>query len=233
PPEPTVTIEASDPTGTEPFRGPVDRGAFLVKRTGDISTAITVNYSVGADSTATSAVDYQALSGSVVIPARRADALIYVVPLNDTTDEPDETVIVTLGTGTGYNLGTDLTATVTIVDNDETPVVTIEASDPTGAEPFRGPVDRGVFLIKRTPNNGLPLTVNYSVSGTAANGTDYAMLSGSVTIPGPWTQIAVNVVPLHDVEKEPEETVIVTLSAGAEYTLGPSVDATATIKDND
>ncbi|MFH1146321.1 MAG: right-handed parallel beta-helix repeat-containing protein, partial [Pseudomonadota bacterium] len=167
PPPPTVTIEAIDPTGTEPFRGPVDRGAFLVKRTGDISTAITVNYSVGAESTATSAVDYQALSGSVVIPARRADALIYVVPLNDTTDEPDETVIVTLGTGTGYNLGTDLTATVTIIDNDEPPppepTVTIEASDPTGTEPFRGPVDRGAFLVKRTGDISTAITVNYSV----------------------------------------------------------------------
>ena len=57
--------------------------------------------------------------------------------------------------------------------------VTLEATDPGASEV--GP-DTGTFTVTRpsTATNA-PLTVYYSVCGTASNGMDYQTLSGSVT----------------------------------------------------
>ena len=43
--------------------------------------------------------------------------------------------------------------------------------------------DTGVFTVSRTGSTTAALTVNYTVSGTATNGTDYQNLTGSVVIP--------------------------------------------------
>ena len=65
---------------------------FTVRRFGDASDAITVNYSISG--TASNGVDYAALPGFVTIPAGGAYALIPIVPI-DTNNFP-KTVILTL-----------------------------------------------------------------------------------------------------------------------------------------
>jgi len=114
---PTVTITATDANAAEPG---IDTGTFTITRTtGDITGALTVNYTV--DGTATSGTDYIPIGNSVIIPAGSATATITVTPLDDTADELDETVIVTLASDTDYIVGTSSSATVTIADDDPTP----------------------------------------------------------------------------------------------------------------
>ena len=60
------------------------------------------------------------------------------------------------------------------------PVVTIAVTDATATEGT--PADTGVFTVSRTGSTTAALTVNYTVSGTATNGTDYQTLTGSVVI---------------------------------------------------
>ncbi|MBX7242631.1 MAG: choice-of-anchor L domain-containing protein [Bacteroidia bacterium] len=67
-------------------------------------------------------------------------------------------------------------------------------------------------------NNGdttLPLTLTYTVLGTATNGLDYPALSGSVTIPGGQSTTTIVVAPFADNFVEPMETLqlITTFSA--------------------
>ena len=51
-----------------------------------------------------------------------------------------------------------------------TPDVTVAATDNSAAEPG---ANTGTFTISRTGATTDPLTVNYSVTGTASNGSDY------------------------------------------------------------
>jgi hypothetical protein len=68
--------------------------AFAVRRMGATNDAIQVDYSIHGS--ASNGVDYVALPGSVTIPAGDRMALIPVVPIPDTIQEPIETVILRL-----------------------------------------------------------------------------------------------------------------------------------------
>ena len=112
---PAVAIVASTPTAKE--AGPVN-GAFTVSRTGDTLLPLTVRYSAGG--TATAGVDYAALSGEATIAAGDSSVLIPVVPVNDPSVEPNESVIVALTPDPAYVLGSG-GAAVTIVSDDVPP----------------------------------------------------------------------------------------------------------------
>ena len=113
PTKPTVTIQATDNTASEPGS---NTGTFTVTRTGATTTSLTVHYTVGG--TATSGTDYNALSGMVNIPAGKSSASITVKPKDDHKHESTETVIATLSSNTAYIIGTPSSATVNILDND-------------------------------------------------------------------------------------------------------------------
>ena len=209
--KPVVSIVATDAVAAE---AGLDTGTFTVSRDGVTTAPLTVNYAVGG--TAINGVDYQLLSGSLTIPAGQASATIVVTPIDDSLFEGDETVILTLISNGSYLLGTPNNATVTIIDNDK-PVVSIVATDAVAAE---AGLDTGTFTVSRDGITTAPLTVNYTVSGTATNGVDYQLLSGSLTIPAGQASATIVVTPIDDSLFEGNETVIVTLSSSASYILG-------------
>jgi hypothetical protein len=108
--------------------------------------------------------------------------------------------------------------------------VTLVATDANASE--TGP-NTGTFTISRTGATTAGLTVRYSVTGTAANGTDYASLSGLLTIPAGASSAVVTVTPINDTEKEGNESVILTLSPDAAYTVGSPDPATVRIEPSD
>jgi len=126
-------------------------------------------------------------------------------------------------------------ATVTIADDDTptptTPTVTISATDPNASKPGS---DTGTFAVSRTGATSGALTVNYSVGGTATNGTDYTMLSGSVVIPDGQPSANIRITARNDTTPEPPETVVVRLIDGTGYTVGspPNNSAQVTINDD-
>ena len=123
------------------------------------------------------------------------------------------------------------TATDTVVVHVFTPAtVTVTASDANASE--TGP-DAGSFTFTRTGSTAAPLVVPYSVGGTASGGSDYAALSGSVTIAAGQASAIVVVAPVNDTESEAAETVSVSLQANAAYSVGSPAAATVTIADND
>ena len=108
--------------------------------------------------------------------------------------------------------------------------VRVEANDPTGAEPGD---DTASFRVWRTGDTGQPLTVHYTVGGSADPGFDYQPLAGSVTIPPGARFAEITVTPLDDLEEDPGETVTVTLTAGAGCHLDRNRSATIVFRDND
>ena len=149
-----------------------------------------------------------------------------------------------------YLVGSPSTAVATIADNDALAGVSIVASDPDAAE--KG-ADPGTFTVSRTGDTSNPLTVYYTVGGSATAGLDYTGLSsfggwygrqvlGSVTIPAGAGSVDMAVTPIDDTIIEGSETVVVTLTNNPEgfwgynglsyYVQEPSA-ATVTIADNE
>src|SRR5690606_34497708 len=92
-------------------------------------------------------------------------------------------VIITLAADSAYSLSAQAAATVTITDNDPPPpTVSVVATDAAAGESTSA-ANPGAFTFTRTGDTSLPLTVNYTVGGSATNGSDYELLSGSVTLP--------------------------------------------------
>jgi hypothetical protein len=108
--------------------------------------------------------------------------------------------------------------------------VTINATDNTATE---AGTTTGTFTVSRTGSTSGALTVYYSVSGTATPGSDYNSLSGSVTIASGSSTGTITVTPINDTAVESNETVIVTLSSNAAYTVGSPSSATVTITSDD
>jgi len=110
------------------------------------------------------------------------------------------------------------------------PTVMISATTPNASE--TGPT-AGQFTVSRTGSTASALTVNYGIGGSATNTTDYANLSGTVTIGAGSVTALITVMPVDDALVEGNETVMLTLSANAAYTVGSPSNATVTIADND
>jgi hypothetical protein len=109
--------------------------------------------------------------------------------------------------------------------------VTIRASDTSATEVG---ATTGSFTVTRTAvTPPAPLTVRYTVAGTATPGSDYVALSGSVVIPASANTAVITVTPIDDSLVESAETVVVTLSADPAYVVGTAKTATVTITDND
>lgn len=227
-PPPTVTLETPDPNAAE---HPVDPGEFRIRLDRPSETDLTITYTVTGTATPGTAgqagADYQSIGDRAVIPAGETDARLVVNPFKDQLLEGDETVIVTLNDGEGYQLGMTISGTVTIKDFVPIPVVGVHASQPKAKEP--SPTQAGTngeFTISLTEPALTNLTITYNVSGTATPGADYTPLSGSVTIPARVTQVKIPVVPKLDQLQEGDETVIVTLKPGTGYRLDPAIAAT-------
>ena len=98
--------------------------------------------------------------------------------LEDTLDELDETLQVTLSNPTNATLGATTTHTYTITDNDNPPSVTLGLAGSPVAEAA------GVATVTATLStaSGQPVTVNLAFSGTAAVTTDYTRSGTSIVI---------------------------------------------------
>lgn len=114
---PEASISAFIPAVYEPAR--TRQARFSVGLATTSASDLTIHYGVGG--TAVSGADYQALSGSVVVPAGETNAQVSVTPIDNAATDGDRTVAVTLTAGTGYKLGANTNATVIIRDDDLPP----------------------------------------------------------------------------------------------------------------
>jgi hypothetical protein len=110
---------------------------------------------------------------------------------------------------------------------DFTNVVTVEATTPKTKE---GSLEPAVFTLSRSAA-GEPLTIHYTMSGTAANGSDYTLLTGSATFGESDTTVTINVAAIDDAVAEESETVVFNITPSPSYVSGGS--ATVTIEDNE
>jgi hypothetical protein len=237
----TLTINANDGGSTVPTvqfsQAAQSRGesAGTVEVTIELSAAsqtdVIVNYSVAG--TATSGTDFTATPPSAVtIEAGETTATISVAITNDTTVEPNETVVLTLATPTGATLGTQTTHTLTIEDNDTSSSPTAQfaiASQSVGENAGQVQV-----VVQLSAPAAQEVTIPYTVGGTAIPDTDYSVApAGSVQIPANASQGVITITIVNDQAAEQSESVILTLGTPTGGTLGTTTTHTLTIIDND
>jgi hypothetical protein len=111
------------------------------------------------------------------------------------------------------------------------PVVTVVVADGVAAE---AGLDRGAIRFRRAGGDlSAPLTVSYTVGGTATPGVDYRSLTGTVTFAAGAAAADVVVRPLDDATFEPVETVLVAAVAGPGYVLGDAATGRVAIVSDD
>jgi hypothetical protein len=178
-----------------------------VTRTGDRSSAVTVNFAT-RDDTATAGLDYVATSGTLSFAPGETVKTITVRILEDASGEGPETFIVTLSAPTGNGiLGGRARVPVDIVDNE--PSVNFSPSLFTVVE---GGIAT-VTVVRGGPLTGTVVVGFTTEDGTARGGTagtpgiDYVSTSGTLTFaPGVSTR-TFTVTTVNDALPEPTETI--------------------------
>ncbi|MBX9581046.1 MAG: hypothetical protein K2X87_12120 [Gemmataceae bacterium] len=205
-------------------------GTFRFTRSGSTAAALTA--SVGFGGTATRGSDYPSPPASVTFGPGVSTVNLSVPATDDAVYDPTETVMAMVVAAAGYTVGSPSTATLTIVDNDPIPVVTV-ARVADGAE--GGP--NGVFRFTRTGSTVAPLTVNYSVPAIgpdmATPNTDYQPLSGTIAFPVGVGSVDLSVAVVNDATPEPTEEVRVSVSSRPGYAPGTPATASILLADND
>ena len=193
------------------------------------SSAINLSFSV-AGSASGSGVDYSAPASPINIPAGNASWNIPLTVVDDTLDEANETVAVTLTGVTNATLGSTLTHTYTINDNDALPVVGFGQAT-SNADESAGTVNIPVIL---SAASGLAVSVDYAVTNGSATGggVDYTLASGTLSFSPGVTSRNIPIIIVNDTISEGNETVVVTLSSPSNASLGTNPH-TFTIIDND
>jgi hypothetical protein len=220
---PVVTLFSDDSVTAEP----AGRAHFSVARDGGTLEPLAVTYTVSG--TATAGLDCRTLSGTVTIAAGKGLSIVPVDVLDDDRFEGCETLVVTLAASSSYLRGAATTATITLMDNEVPPTVTLFTNDPFTAEP----AGTAHFTVSRSVPLVIPTVVHYLIAGTAAGGLDYVALPGTVTIPGGQTSVVVTVQMLDDAQWEGSETVALQLTANPDYRRGAQQTATLTLLDNE
>lgn len=224
---PVVTVTATDAVASE--AGP-DGGAFRIERTG--STAADLPVSVRLSGTATSGVDYTAISNLVVIPSGQSWIDVLVTPVVDDGLETTETVVLTINATPVYAVGAPATASVRIGERDQAsalPIVSAVAIDFQALEPG---ANTGAFLVTRTGSTASALSVDVSPAGTATEGLDYATLPLTVTFDPGFNRVLVPVTPLDDALVEGAETITLRADPAPDILVGP-LGAPLMLFDND
>jgi hypothetical protein len=152
--------------------------------------------------------------------------------LNDALVDPGKTLTVTLTAPTGYVVaaGGSLSATVTQIDNDPQQLVIAQTRDGSEA----GGV-AAIFTVSRSGPRTAPLTVTYTLSGTATAGVDYTGPStGTVTFLAGSNTTTLVIPIVDDAIFDPDDRIIATITAPSGYLIVPGFEtADALIIDND
>ena len=143
------------------------------------SGGLTLSY--GVTGTATLGSDFTIRnSGRLRVAAEATSAVIPIAIRDDSTEERDETVVLTLSGGTGYTLGSTRTHRLTITDNDDDPegMATVSVSDAEGYKAcgiitFKVSVNRAIDAVTEPNGIGISVRTRESTPVTAVEGTDF------------------------------------------------------------
>ena len=233
----SITEAGSDSTTvTVMLSSPAPAGGLVV------NLARTGNATPGDDFTVSGATSTNQ-SYTVTVAAGMNTASITLAAVDDSVDDDDETIMLAVLPGQGYDAaaGSARSVEVSIVDDDlPPPVASIAADRTTITETAAGNSATVTLTLSRVaPAN---LTLNLIRSGSSTIGSDYtvATLQGnnpnySIEVAATVTTATFTLTAVDDSTVDADETIVFTLQDGNGYTVAPSPVnmVTVTIVDND
>jgi subtilase family serine protease len=177
PTPPTVTVSVTTATATEAGTVP---GVFTIDRGSETTAAVIVSYSLTG--TAGNGVDYAAVQTTATIPAGASSVEVVITPIDDTTVESNESVVLTLSPASGYVVGAPSSGTVTIVSDDTAPDLVVSAL----SVPVASGAGEVIEITETTKNQGAgasaaSVTSFYLSTNASLDAAD--MLIGTRSIP--------------------------------------------------
>lgn len=218
-PLPTVTLALSGSPLAE------SGGVATVTATLSAASAQIVTVNLGFSGSATNGTDYVPSANSIIINPGATTGSITLTGVNDTLDEPNETIIVDiLSVTNGTESGTQQ-VTATIIDDDNPPTVTLSLIGNLLAKSG----DVATVTATLSAASAQVVTVNLSFSGTAINGTDYTPSTTSIIIPSGKLNGSITLTDINDTLAKPSETIIVDIATVSNSTESGTQQVTATI----
>ncbi len=164
-----VNVTAIQPNAWEQHPlslAPLVPAVFTVSRSGLTGHALYVAYAI--EGTAENGVDYQLLSGEIIIPEGESSAYIFVVAIDDLIHEPTETVEIELlplpciaifpPPPECYAVGPDYRAEAFIVDNDPGNLPPrVEITSPAQGATFTEPAEIQFAVNTVDPDGWVPV----------------------------------------------------------------------------
>ena len=259
--ETDTTIDPNDPT-TEGNNAGYDYGYYAepdvligdvtVTEGGDLSFEVNLSNPSAedinvtfttSDGTAVEGSDYNATTYTVFFPAGSTTGTVTVPTIQDTTDEPDETMTLSVQSTTGGPVGdTTDTGTGTILDDDDAPTISVsDAAEYEGtslifdinlSNPSTEDINFSVTLADGTAIVGTDTDtpVEYSTDGGA---TWTTLPAGDISFAPGETNIKVRVPSVVDGVYEGDETFDITATVSTGNTSNASDTGTGTIRDGD
>jgi hypothetical protein len=229
-PQPGALAFSTDAYDVAESGGPATVG---VSRLGGSSGEVTVRYAA-VPGTA-SASDFTTVSGTLTFAAGATQSLFTVPILGDTSIEGDETIALSLmSPGGGATLGSQINATLRIVD-DDFPSSAGALAFATGAVPVAEGAGAASVALRRTGGSAGAVSVVVSTAdGSAVSPADYAAIAGQTVnwADGDTSEKTVTVSIVDDATVEGQEQFSLTL-ANATATVGTPNAVTVTVQDND
>jgi Bacterial Ig domain/Calx-beta domain len=203
----TITDDDATPsvqfsTASQTSAGEAGTMAVMAQLTTAAGRNVTVPFTITG--TATLDTDYAITASPIVIPAGATTASATITIIPDTTVEPNETVILTMGTPTNATLNTRKVHTATIKEGGA--VAWSVASQASAGE-------SGTMVVTAQLSGALTndVTVPFTFTGTATLDKDYTITSSPIVIPAGSTTGSVTITIIPDDFDEGNETVMVTM----------------------
>ena len=229
---PTVGVTVGDAAIAEGDGGDPVYLSIPVFLTEASTSTVTVQYTT-ANGTALAGQDYVAQSGTLTFAPGVTQQNILVAITGDAVVEGSETFTVTLSDPSEGASILDGSATGTIVDDDAS--LSISAASADAAEGQSG-TTAFTFTVTRTGDTSRPASANWTVSGPAVDGADFAggtLPSGTVTLGIGETSRTITLHVAGDTQLESDESFTVTLSAPGPGTSLGTASANGIIRNDD
>ncbi len=200
---------------------------ITINRLGGTDGAVAVTV-VPTNGTATAPADYNNAPITVSFADGESQKTIVIPVQNSTQPQPSETVNLALSNPTnGASLGTQATATLTIIDQD------FVGLSITGTSVIEGQQSFATFTVNLAGSVAQPVTVDYTtVDGSAIAGLDYTTTTGQLTF-APGDSVKTITVPiLNDALPESTESFTARLSNATNAILS-NPEAVGIIRDDD
>ncbi len=222
-PSPQLSVTLQDPSISE-AAGSTNLVASIPSVSG---TPVTVTFTLAG--TATDNNDYSANTLSITIPVGQTTASLTLTANGDSIFEGDETVTFGIASVSGASTTGTTLPTLTILDDDSPPTVTLTAS-PTSMNESNG---SSILTATLSATSSLPVTVNLDFSGSATSAVDYSHSSSQIVIlPGNLSG-SLTVSSLDDALVEGTETIVVDVASVSNGTESLTQQATVSILDDE